>query len=552
MRIPDCIRAVVLALVAALPAVAQVAPPEGTDTYVIFMRSRLVGREDVTVQRTAEGWVIKGTSRMGAPIDSVARVAEIRYDAEWRPLEARVEGLVRGQEVNVHTTFADGKATSKIYEAGKDAEKVDEVSPDAAVLPNLFFGSYAALARRVAGIQPGTTVAGYILPQAQVPIRVTEAVAERFDTPQRQVRVTRYVLGMPSAGTPITVNLWIEDDGRLVRLSVPSQGLDVAREDISSAASRLTTFVIEGEEPVRIPAVGFNIAGMLARPAAASGPLPAVILVGGVGPSDRDGVAGGVPLLGQIARDLREAGFLVVRYDRRGMGQSGGRAETASLGDYAEDVRAVVKFLRERKDVDRNRVALVGHGDGAWIALQAAAREKDVRAVALLGAGASTGADLVLEQQAHALEVLGTAEAERAQKIALQKKINAAAAAGGPWDGIAPEVRRQADSAWFQSYLAFDPAKVIKDLRQPLLVVHGELDREVPVQHADALAGQARARKKDPGVDVARVPGANHLLVPAKTGEVDEYPILEPKEIASAATGAVSTWLARTMGAAPK
>jgi pimeloyl-ACP methyl ester carboxylesterase len=552
MRIPDCIRALVLVLVAALPGQAQVAPPEGSDSYVIFVRSRLVGREVVTVQRTGDGWVIKGTSRMGAPIDSMARVAEIHYDAEWRARSARIEGIVRGQEVNVQTTFAGGKATSRIYEAGKETDKTDEVAPDAVVLPNLFFGSYAALARRVAGIQPGVTLAGYILPQAEVPIRVTESIAERFDTPQRQVRVTRYVLGMPSAGTAITVNLWIEDNGRLVRLTVPSQGLDVAREDISSAASRLTTFVIEGEEPVRIPAVGFNLAGMLAKPAAASGPLPAVVLVGGVGPSDRDGVVGGVPVLGQIARDLREAGFLVVRYDRRGIGQSGGRAETAGLGDYAEDVRAVVKFLEDRKDVDRDRIALVGHGEGAWIALQAAAREKDVRAVALLAAASSTGAQLVLEQQEHALDVLETADAERLDKIALQKKINAAAAAGGPWDGIPDDLRRQADSAWFQSYLAFDPAKVIKDLRQPLLVVHGELDREVPVRHADALAGLARARKKDPGVDVARLPGANHLLVPAKTGEVDEYPILESREVAPAATGAVGTWLARTMGAAKK
>src|SRR6185295_1319994 len=68
--------------------------------------------------------------------------------------------------------------------------------------------------------------------------------------------------------------------------------------------------------------------------------LPAVLLVGAIGPADRDGVTFGIPILGQLAGALADAGFIVVRYDKRGLGQSGGRAESASLTDYAEDVRA--------------------------------------------------------------------------------------------------------------------------------------------------------------------------------------------------------------------
>src|SRR5512139_3867285 len=108
MRIPDCTRALVLTLVAVLPAAAQVAPaPEGSESFIVFVRSRPVGREDVAVQRTADGWVIKGTSRLGPPVESLARVAEIRYDTEWHPQSASIEGVVRGQEVTVQTTFAD-------------------------------------------------------------------------------------------------------------------------------------------------------------------------------------------------------------------------------------------------------------------------------------------------------------------------------------------------------------------------------------------------------------------------------------------------------------
>ncbi len=139
-----------------------------------------------------------------------------------------------------------------------------------------------------------------------------------------------------------------------MRLSVPAQTLEVAREDVASAASRMTAFSIPGDESVRVPANGFNLAATITRPKTGAGKLPVVVLIGGSGPADRDGTVAGIPVLGQIAQGLVEAGIMVVRYDKRGIGQSGGRAETATLADYADDARAVVTYLRKsRKDVDR-------------------------------------------------------------------------------------------------------------------------------------------------------------------------------------------------------
>src|SRR4029453_2733590 len=102
---------------------------------------------------------------------------------------------------------------------------------------------------------------------------------------------------------------------------------------------------------------GFSLAGTISQPTSApratagkpsqapAGKLPAVVLVGPSGPTDRDGLAYGIPVLGEVAGALADAGFLVVRYDKRGIGQSGGRPESASLADYAEDVIAAVKML---------------------------------------------------------------------------------------------------------------------------------------------------------------------------------------------------------------
>ena len=244
-----------------------------------------------------------------------------------------------------------------------------------------------------------------------------------------------------------------------------------------------------------------------------------------------------------------QAGFLVVRYDRRGVGQSGGRTETATLTDYADDVRAIMTWLeKERKDVNKKRIGLVGYGEGAWVAMTAAARDKRVAALTLIAGVASTGADLVLEQQRLLLTRLGTPESEQQAKIELQKRINDATIKGKGWEEIPEETRRLADTPSFQSFLTYDPARVMRDIRQPVLVVHGDLDKQVAPQNADRLAELARARNRKVSVELVKLPGVNHLLVPAKTGEVAEYGTLTDKQVAPAATAAMAAWLAKNMG----
>jgi fermentation-respiration switch protein FrsA (DUF1100 family) len=117
----------------------------------------------------------------------------------------------------------------------------------------------------------------------------------------------------------------------------------------------------------------------------------------------------------------------------------------------------------------------------------------------------------------------------------------------GTWEGVPDEVRFQADSPWFRSFLAFDPARVMRDVRQPVLILQGALDTQVKPYHAERLAELARQRRRDGGVEVVTVPGVNHLLVTARTGEVAEYASLAGRDVATAATSALALWLTRTM-----
>ena len=89
----------------------------------------------------------------------------------------------------------------------------------------------------------------------------------------------------------------------------------------------------------------------------------------------------------------------------------------------------------------------------------------------------------------------------------------------------------------------------MKDVAQPLLIIHGERDTQVPPSSADRLEALAKARKKPAPVELVKIPGVNHLLVPATTGEVDEYGRLADRHVSPAVTTALVGWLQRALPA---
>src|SRR5687768_6491527 len=258
---------------------------QSSQTYTVFVRSTAIGQETVSVSQTSDGWSIRGSNRLAPPLDVVTRTAEIQYDPQWRPRRLVLEGTVRGQEATLKTSFAEGTATTEIVLAGQASTKTDTVAADTLVLPNSFLGSYAALGRRLVGQSAGTTFRGYIVPQGEVPMRLDGVFTERIETPQTVINATRYALlvSNPPPGGDLQLSIWTDASGGLLRMSVPAQMLDVAREDIASAASRTTSFALAGDDPVRIPAAGFGIGATVTKPPDAKGPLPALIVIGGSG-----------------------------------------------------------------------------------------------------------------------------------------------------------------------------------------------------------------------------------------------------------------------------
>ena len=519
-----------------------------TTSFMIFLRGAPIGIEQIAVSRTTEGWQILSTGRLAQPFDAVARKVETRYTADWKPIAFNIDTTIRGEFQRVITTVQGTTASSDVTIATQTTQKNDTINPSSILLPNVMYSPYEALAAVLRTATAGTTIPAYQIPIAPVEIRVVDSTTEQIQTTARLITAKRTHVTINTTTPPVDINVWGDENGRLLRLTAPAQGLDVARTDIASVSARQVTISRPNDEAVRILANGFSLAGTVSKPAEpAKGPFPAVVLTGGLGQTDRDELIAGIPILGQLADALADAGFLVVRYDKRGIGQSGGRAEAVTLADYADDQRAAVRYVRSRKDVDNRRIAVVGHGEGGLMALMTAAAEKGVAAVVLLATSGVSGADLVLQQQQHALGRMTLTDAEKQARIDMQKRINQAVISGKGLEAFTDAVRRQADNPEFQSLLATDPAKLIAKVHQPILVVQGELDSEVAPSNADRIAELTRARKPPLAADVVKVAGVNHLLAMSVTGEQDEYEKLPLKQVSPAVSTAVVDWLKKTL-----
>ena len=528
---------------------AAVEPATGEATFNVFLRSTPIGLERTFVSRSDDGWVIRSSGQLGAPIDQRLQVFEAAYDDAWRPRRLTIESTRSGTALAARTTFAGGRATSELVEGTLRRERADPVAADAVVLPDLIFAAYEALAVRLGSAAVGDELPIYVAPRGQVTARVDAITTQEVRTPARTLTAAIYRLTF-SGAEPRTVELWSDERRRLLRVSLPELALDVARQDVVRVSSRVGGTHLPGDEVVRVGASGFSLAATVTTPVGRDAPpagWPTVVLVPGASTLDRDGTVSGVPISAQLAAALSEAGYLVVRYDPRGVGQSGGRPESARMRDYAEDVRDLVRYLRDRRDdADRDRIVAVGHDEGSWIALAAAARERRIGAVALLAAPGLTGEELVLERQRAELTRIAATPAERRERVALQRRLHAALVRDGSWDGIPDDLRRQADTPWFRSFLRFDPRDPIRRMRQPILVLHGELDRQVPVHHAERLAELVRDRGRST-VDVVAVAGVNHLLVPAVTGSVAEYDTLSDRQVAPRVAEALIAWIGNAL-----
>ena len=554
IRLVLCVAAVTVAVTSGR-AQPPADPAAGEALFNIFVRSTPAGFERVRLVRTEDGWLLQASGQMTEPVPVDTRVFEAVYDPEWRPRRLTLEGSQGGIPFRLESTFEDGAATNTLQEGDRRTSTEERIDPASVLLPNSVFASYEALAMRLGASQPGAELPIYVPARGFLSARVDAVGIQHIETAARTIEARTYRITFIDPTRPLDAEIWIDENDRLLRISLPYAAVEVARRDIASVSARLTTDPPHpGSERVRVSAAGFSLATTVTAPVNVTPPRdgrwPAVLLVPGTGPVDRDETVSGVPVFRQLAWALADRGFVVARYDKRGFGQSGGRAESATLDDYADDVREMARYLQRRDDVDRDRIVAVGHGEGGWIGLLAARRENRIKGLALLATPGTAGATFVLEQQRDELRRTGTAGDDREERIELQTRIHRAVLGNGGWDGIPDALRRQADTPLFRSFLAFDPTDTVRRVRQPLLLIQGSLDRLVPPYHSQRIESVARLRnRRESTVELATLEGVDHRLLAATNGAEAEDASPGNREITPRIADVLIDWTERTLPA---
>lgn len=300
-----------------------------------------------------------------------------------------------------------------------------------------------------------------------------------------------------------------------------------------------------------------DLAGTLTLPKV-NGKSPAVILVAGSGPNDRDETIFGHKPFWVLADYLTRNGIAVLRYDKRGVDKSGGEYFTATTQDFADDAQAALNYLKTRKEIDTSNIGLIGHSEGGIIAPMIASENKDIQFLVLMAGLGVSGSELSLAQNQFAFNKTSLTDEEKevlydnlkkvyksvenwtgyvgseAERNSLKKELTTL------WQNLPAEIRGQVSeqtfiekttaniaSPWFRHFLKVNPSEYLQKLSLPVLVLNGEKD--IQVEYKSNLHAIEAALKKGQNkqYEIKSYPNLNHLFQESTTGEIDEYAKIE-------------------------
>ncbi|MBT1688517.1 alpha/beta hydrolase [Dawidia soli] len=334
----------------------------------------------------------------------------------------------------------------------------------------------------------------------------------------------------------------------------------------------------KGPFPYKIEDVSFRnstanitLSGTLTVPSSVNRKKPAVILISGSGPQNRDGEWFGHKPFLVIADHLTRQGIAVLRFDDRGFGKSTGDFHLGTSLDFSTDVESAVQFLKARQELDSCKIGLIGHSDGAMVASMVAARSSDVSFMVMLAGPGISGSELMVKRQVAWERMAGKSESEiQRSKEYIETLISIIVTAENendlhsrltkfgnenkeqiPADQIPPNmtkdefISRQVamlTSPWFKYFFTYDPRPTLEKVKCPVLVLNG--DKDVQAIAADNLPAIKSALITGGNEDfsIKELQGLNHMFQECTTGMIVEYPKIE-QTFSPLALNEISHWI---------
>ncbi|SHI29858.1 hypothetical protein SAMN02745146_0426 [Hymenobacter daecheongensis DSM 21074] len=294
-----------------------------------------------------------------------------------------------------------------------------------------------------------------------------------------------------------------------------------------------------------------------------SGPFPAVVLVSDSGPQDRDALQEEYRMFGQLADYLTRHGIAVLRYDDRGLGKSTGTYSNATTADLVTDAQAALGYLRAHYRVNKSQVGIIGHGEGANIALLAARQPKGPDYVVSLAGYGLPGRDVLRRQQVEIMRLIGANPAQvdaalkmddRLVEVVRQTPDNALARAKvgvllrQSNADIDPDMARaravQLTTPWYRYFVDFDPQRNMAGVKCPVLALNGTADLQVTAGKNLSALNKALKASGNRKVTVQKLAGVNHLFQADPT----EWPVFEGEQRATFSPEALKVvhgWIAQ-------
>jgi pimeloyl-ACP methyl ester carboxylesterase len=251
---------------------------------------------------------------------------------------------------------------------------------------------------------------------------------------------------------------------------------------------------------------------------------------------------------------LTRNGYAVLRYDKRGVGESEGDYGAATTFDFADDARSAVRYLENRPEINQKMIGLVGHSEGALIApIIAADNDEHIALIIMMGGIGVTGADLLLEQAEIISRINGIPEDQIFFATETNRALYEVAVSEGndtdlmnEMKEIQPELNDNMAglllSPWFRTFLAIDPDDYISKVSCPVLAMNGEEDVQCPPEQNLPAIEQSLKKAGNSNYKIETLPGLNHLFQTSETDSPYEYNQLE-EIMAPAALELILNWL---------